>query len=445
MTRMVLILGPGRCGTSMVSNVLHVLGCNMGEAWTPYREESDPFGTWEDHTLRTLTDDMTEGKISTEAFKPIVAERCRKYKIWGFKTPRLAHVAQHLIPLVDDVRIIAMYRNPDDTVNSAMRAYNIGRYQANAWYRESALAMQARLEEFRGHVLKLYFEDVLAAPDRAVNAIMQFAFSGLPMPHAARYRAALEVIRPKPKRAIEGWGKIVVAARMYKYIAFEWVKSWTAFLTSGMVNTCERILLPEKPMPAHWAANELCREFLGNTDGDTIFLLDDDMTYGPEDMWHMSQHQATWPYDAVMAMCTRRNLEEPSAVVMHHLGKQPMPKALRGDHFTLRANMDPNVTVEPVDSIGLAFTLIRRKVFEPLIDKDHGIAYTDFFRWGSGWEGEDIVFCRDLRELGFRMGIDKTIFPGHITPIAIDWPMVKDRVEALSANQGAVSTQDSGA
>lgn len=425
MTRSILILGAGRCGTSAVSQVLHRLGCSMGDEFVDYNERSDPFGTWEDKELTEFTNAVATGEMPSDGYKELVQKR--NYRMWGFKTPKLVYTAQFLGPLMDDMRIIAVFRNPADIINSAMKAYYIGRRQANAWYSQSSAAFAARLSEFNGPILRVDFEDLLQNPAAHVRNIMRFAFDKLPSNR--RLGAAVECIKQKPKRVVRGWGSLAIGVRIAKHPEAQFFIDWTALVTSG-VRDCDTILLPQKFMPSHWAANKLAKNFLKSTTKDTLFLMDDDMSFPVDALHRMRENPDTWEYDAVMALITRRNIQEPSAVMMHHMGQQPLPASLHGDHFLLRPEFEEGKVVA-VDAVGLAFTLIRRHVLESMVDPEHGIQFTDFFTWGKGREGDDIPFSRGMREKGQRMAIDASVQVAHITAIPVTWDMVRERCDII--------------
>lgn len=427
MSRLVLVLGAGRCGTAAVAQVLHKLGCSMGGEFTPYDERTDPYGTWGDKELAELTDAIAKGSASSTGYEELV--RQRDHGVWGFKAPKLVHTAQFLWPLVDDVRIVAMFRRPAEIVNSAMRAYYIGRRQANAWYAQASAAFAARLHEFKGPILRVDFEDLLQNPAPHVRNIMHFVFEGQKLPTNKRLGTATNCIVQKPKRVIKGWGSIAAGVRVAKHPEAQFFVDWTALVAKGLRNY-DTVLLPQKHMPSHWAANELARDFLGNTNKDTLFLLDDDVSFPVDALHNIRENRATWEYDAVMALITRRSVHEPSAVMLHHMGQQPMPRALHGDHFLLRPEFEEGKVVE-VDAVGLAFTLIRRSVLESMIDPEHGMEFTDLFTWGPGREGDDIPFSRSMREKGQRMAIDTAIQVAHITAVAVTWDMVGDRANEL--------------
>ena len=427
MPRTILLLGAGRCGTSAVSQVLHKLGCSMGEEFAPYSERSDPLGTWEDHELTELTIAIAKGETSSEGYEELVQKR--NHRMWGFKTPKLIFTAQFLWPLMDDVRIIAAFRRPADIINSAMRAYYIGRRQANAWYSQSSAAFAARLAEFNGPILRVDFEDLLQNPAAHVRNIMHFAFEGQKLPSNRKLGAAVGCIAKRTKRIVQGWGSLAAGVRIAKHPEAQFFVDWTALIAKGL-RDYDTVLLPQKHMPSHWAANELAKDFLKNTDKDTLFLLDDDVSFPVDALHRMRENRAAWEYDAVMALITRRNIQEPSAVMMHHMGQQPLPASLHGDHFLLRPEFEEGKVVE-VDALGLAFTLIRRSVLESMIDPEHGLQFTDLFTWGRGREGDDIPFSRKMREKGQRMAIDASVQVAHITAVPVTWDMVKERADLI--------------
>ena len=176
------------------------------------------------------------------------------------------------------------------------------------------------------------------------------------------------------------------------------------------------ILTPAHDLPAHKAANKLAREFLTQTEADTLLLLDDDMIFLADAAERLRTNKNNWPYDIVTALATTRSLP-PKPIIMKLLPTQPgQPWCKQGEIYEHHFEYQDNTT-EPVDSSGLAFTLIRRCVLKRMTTGDP--QYNYYFAYGNGLESEDIPFYRRARELGLAAAVDTGVPIKHITHIAL--------------------------
>lgn len=442
MSRCILVLGTGRSGTSAVSGILHKLGCSMGTQFVP-SDSNNPIGTFEDFEFFQANQQVIDGKISPQELRPILQERA-KNRVWGLKGLKLVHTVQYIIPILQelgcDIRIVVCRRNRAETINSFMRASHRGRTLSEKWYDESITALAARLLEYRGHKLEIWFEDLLEDPRGHTRALMHYVFEGLELPDSERFRLASQHITKKPKKRISGWGDIAVGVRVAKSPEPHFFIDWTKLLTGGLRNR-DVVLMPQMFAPAHWAANKVVKAFLA-TNKDTLFFVDDDMTFPMSALHDLRENKANWEYDIVMGFCTRRGW--PPQPIIYRLKETPkMPEALRGDQFSMQTDFKDDEVIE-VDAVGLGFTIIRRHVLEKMIDLERGLDYTSFFKYEAG-ESEDIYFSRNARNLGFRLAVDTSVKIGHISHQPRGWEEFqvwrKHEKDKLSNNVLATSEQ----
>lgn len=416
MGRCILVLGTGRSGTSAVAGVLHHLGCCMGRKFIA-TDHNNRWGTYEDKEFFDLTRKVTAGKAPPSEYKALIA--AREQPVWGIKDPALVHVAQLLTPMLDDVRVIVARRPRHESINSFMRAYHGGRLEAEVWYERAIGKLAARVLEFEAAgipMIAVNFHELLADPLGEVSDIARFAFEKAPS--LSRFNKAVASIGVQPKREARGWGNVAIGVRIHKHPEPEFFTSWTALLTGG-VRSRDMVLQPQCGMPAHWSANEIARSFLRG-DKDSLLMVDDDMAFPMDALHRMRENQANWEYDLVMALAMRRNWRAPTPVVMRYMGAPPMPQALRGDHFESEPKNIKGIV--EVDAVGLAFTLIRRRVLEAMTNEEYGLDHTyDFFTYGPGRESDDIPFSRRCRDMGFRMAVDATVKIGHLSTVPLDW------------------------
>ena len=403
-------MGTGRSRTSAVAGILHKLGCSMGDQFVP-SNENNPWGTFEDLELFNLTREYVSGRADKEEFIPLLKERAQQ-PVWGIKDPQLVVTARFLIPMLKslgvEVKVVVCKRDARDTINSYMNAYKRGRNRSEQWYEEAIRNLAARLLEFDGETLEIDTDNLIANPEEYTKKLMNFSFDEPVSPK--NYNSARTHIQKKPKRKVEGWGKIAVGLRVFKHPEVEFLLSWTKLLTGGLRNY-DTVLMPQYYQPAHWAATNLAQQFM-RTNFDSLLLVDDDMEFEIDDLHKLRENKENWEYDIVAPFCTKRGWP-PRPINFKYAGEQQYPKKLRGELFDIDTDIKWG-EVMPRDAVGLAFTLIRRRVFEAMIDEEWGLDYTYFFTYGQGLESDDIPFCRKARELGFRIGLDTTVDIGHV-------------------------------
>ncbi len=414
-SRSILVLGTSRSGTSTIAGVLHHLGCFMGSEFVP-PDRNNPYGTFEDAKFYNDETTYLADRSQKPDYRKFVEER-EEHNIWGVKSPTLVDTAHLLIPHLDNPRMIVAKRKPADIINSYMKAYNSGRVRAEKWYARSSSFLAARLMEFDGPILEVQFEELLDSPREMVEQIMHFAFEGMGLPDNTSYNRAVNHIISKPKKEPEGWGSIALGVRIAKHPEVLFFNSWTQLLTGGVTNI-DTVLMPAYHMPAHTASNKLARDFL-NTDKDTLLLIDDDMMFDTNTLHALRRNRNNWEYDIVAPFCTHRSYP-PKPIVMRDNGELSEPESLDGQSFNYNKDIKQG-TVEEVDAIGLAFTLIRREVLEAMINEKWGLDKTFFFNYGPGYESDDIPFCRNAKKLGFRIAVDASVCINHVGTKAYGW------------------------
>ena len=178
-SRCILVLGTGRSGTSAVGGVLYKLGVWMGDTFVG-RDQTNPWGTFEDAELFAVTRQVMSGGLSPEAYKAQI-ERRNQRPVWGWKDPGLVWTLEHALPHFEDVRAVFVHRNSGRCIMSARRAYNWTKEQAENWYdttEDQLLAWLTDLEEAGVPVLQLEWRAIKAYPEGAVKELAAFAYEG---------------------------------------------------------------------------------------------------------------------------------------------------------------------------------------------------------------------------------------------------------------------------
>jgi GT2 family glycosyltransferase len=227
---------------------------------------------------------------------------------------------------------------------------------------------------------------------------------------------------------------VAIGVRAYKNSSNQFLASWSRFLLSGLTGG-DKLLDMRKTFgePHHIAANILVTEFL-KTDCDSLLMVDDDMVIPPDALRSLRENDGNWDYDIVMGFCTFKTTP-PHAVAYKLDANQPgMPERLRGEKYNALAYLDDNAAT-PVDAVGMAFTLIRREVFEKMLS-EYGAEYTAWFDTGGHSEMEDMRFSRRCREHGFKMCVDTSAKLGHVGSHVYGWSEHQQFVKILETKDG---------
>lgn len=421
MSRKIVVLSIGRSGSSALSGMLHKLGVKMGEKFVP-ASWKNPYGTFEDLELYNLNRRVFSGESKPHEYADFVAYREEMGDpVWGVKDPALCQVFHHLRPyLGDDVRVITIVREREAVIRSFNEVELMGVNAARKWCAELTEQWREQLDGFDGPVLSLTWEGVKADPKGTARQLADFCYEGLgDYPSIPAFNDAVDHIKP-PKK-VEGFGRIAIGTRISKNPEADFFVSWTAMITAGNVRNGDTVLAPQLHQAAHHASIKMAHAFL-RSGQDTLLMVDDDMQFLQNSLERLRSNEENWQYDIVSALATHK-VWPPKPIVMRLMDVDDVsiPDRLKGDHFELIHDFDKG-DVLPVDAVGLAFTLIRRKVLLAMIHPDYGVDYSlDMFTYGPGYESDDIPFSRRCREMGFKMAVDTGVDIQHIGKRALGY------------------------
>jgi len=191
-SRCILVLGTGRSGTSAVGGVLYKLGVWMGDGFVQ-RDQTNPWGTFEDAELFYITRQMKSGIVKPETYKPQI-ERRNQRPLWGWKDPGLVWTLEHAMPYFEDVRAVVCHRPAGACIASARKAYNWGKAQAEGWFEavfDQLDHWQTEFEMLGVPVLDVAFEQLMGNQKLAVRELAAFAYDGLDLePTSKQVRSA---------------------------------------------------------------------------------------------------------------------------------------------------------------------------------------------------------------------------------------------------------------
>lgn len=136
---MILVVGPGRCGSSAVARVLHErMGVSMGKVF-PVGDEYNPEGYYEDSEFKFHNQAFLDGRMRFPEFWERIGHLIRQRREpWGLKDPRLCYLLPFYLSLIPDAKIIRCRRPLADIQASMKRCYG--------WEGEEAVRRERALD-----------------------------------------------------------------------------------------------------------------------------------------------------------------------------------------------------------------------------------------------------------------------------------------------------------
>jgi len=212
----IIVVGPGRSGTSAVAGVLYQLGVFMGERLHE-ADESNSSGYFEDRDFIEVNHQLATRAIKHEQWKARVSdllrERRARLTAWGWKDPRTCDFLPHYLELVGEAKFIRCVRKATDVEASALKAYGrLGWWTpwfdrlGLKWLQRTLVGRSVRtLRKTRENALDRYltgrsvlivdFDDLMRNRESVVRNLAKFC--GIVDLPEHKLRNALEFIRPK--------------------------------------------------------------------------------------------------------------------------------------------------------------------------------------------------------------------------------------------------------
>lgn len=410
MGRCILVLGTGRSGTSMVAGMLHALGVDMGTSFVP-ADRNNPFGSYEDAEWFAFTRQVLKG--GEGGYQELIDER-DGVAVWGVKDPALSLVAQHVLPHLEDVRIVAVRRPREECIRSFSRAYGWPMNKVLGWYDAVSTGLAERLEEYDGPVLDLTFDGILADPRGTAEQLAAFAFGDVEEVSQERIDRAAAHIRPRmdfdDQRVAIGHPLVGGAPTwaLYKTI-----------MDMDKPSYHKVILTRESGLPVDDARNEICRWFLERSDADWLLMTDGDAVLDRDTLRRMM----SWDKPVVSALAfLRLRPVFPSLAVWDErtdsyrfavdrvrdwVRKHELGRAQTGA-FTLYPRPDDGLW--PLQEMraytGCHCVLFKREALEAI--------GAPWFKRLKGPVGEDRFFFAKAQSKGVAAFVDTTSIVGHL-------------------------------
>lgn len=205
-TTTVVVLGSGRCGTSLTTGLLRELSVNMVARHNP--SPLNPKGDFEcmeahginckiynlaagmdlgrePHWTPPLKEDILRQKeLVQKDIKSFVSGRTG---LWGWKNPKTSLTIELFLPHLVNPRVVVVRRNLADTARSINRAFQLPASRAINSVLYYRAAVEDTLRKYPNlPVLKTRFEKILSDPIREAQRLAEFV--GAPSPDEQRIR-----------------------------------------------------------------------------------------------------------------------------------------------------------------------------------------------------------------------------------------------------------------
>lgn len=195
--RVIVVLGSGRSGTSLLMQILASLGMSISEDMIPAKEQT-PAGAYEDREIFQIQNEFVSA-ITPQAMpmpadwqenaklpqvmkqlQEIVTERIAKAAtIWGFKDPKTAVLIPLWTRIFNSLNIVPKYiltvRNPQSVVASMQRQYNTKQNVAELFWLSRYIEA---LHNTGGNCFIVHYEDWFTGKAQEV-ALQLLEYSGL--------------------------------------------------------------------------------------------------------------------------------------------------------------------------------------------------------------------------------------------------------------------------
>lgn len=177
-SKAVTILGSGRCGTSMTSRSINLIGVDLGEGFVK-PNKSNPKGFWEHKNIVNIHKKIKK-ELGAYPFpggwkdykkviphknkmKDLLIEEFSGKALWGWKDPRTSESLDMWKEILSDLNVecnyLIMIRNPVDVAASFRRAYDREESAAlNQWQIRTLLALNGTVGENR---IVIDYDDII--------------------------------------------------------------------------------------------------------------------------------------------------------------------------------------------------------------------------------------------------------------------------------------------
>lgn len=210
-SRVIIVIGTGRSGSSAIAGALHHSGIPMGlEGHLILPAPGNKKGFYEDicfwsmaqgmlgapGLIRKLKDDDLR-KTWLDKFAKLI-ESHRQPPLWGIKNPGFCAMWHHIEPLFsDDIRIVAIHRRFDGTVRSRIHAQSMSIEDAEGFHTWSLTLMNQELYTTKLPIHHVQYEALVEQPGAIIPPVLSFCSEDMDV--ELDRQAAIKFIEPSLK------------------------------------------------------------------------------------------------------------------------------------------------------------------------------------------------------------------------------------------------------
>lgn len=400
----IVVVGTGRSGTSMFAGVLHHLGVFMGKEFIP-GDRNNPQGHYEDKAFADLNRDVVDGKIdfpywakeTEKLFKKRLEEQ--KTERWGWKIPSTTNLMDLYRKLNFDVEFVWIHRNPEESIDSCLRAYSMTEAVARnlIMKRYNILKEQEELGEI-DH--KYEMKEFIKNPEKTIDKVIKDL--KLKPTKEQRQKAIDSIYEKKPKKE-----------RPKVLVSVPTMGSVHTLLASRLVNIAANrnydklFNFTMNVSPVDRAREDLVATFL-KTDCTHLLMIDSD-TIPPE--------------DGVEKLL---ELDKPVATGITpilHFDKGQTHISIKDNYYSKYncvgldgENLKADTGIHEVLGAGGSFLLIKREVLEKMTSPHFRNVWEDD-TGAPHFISEDVFFITKARKEGFKSYADSSVVCWHSKPI----------------------------
>lgn len=213
-----LVMGPHRCGTSLVAGILHHLGVDMGPQapLAASAPPSNPLGQFEDWDCIKFCGELAGNWRSPryrdlyyswelEAVQGLLELRCVESAVWGMKDPRLCICGEVFLGALEQSKIptgiIFVQRDLEAATKSLMRRDKFPRLVcehllSRYWLNLERISCYANAKNI--YAITIRYEDILEHPEEMITS---FANNLALIPTPEQLAAAVAHVRPELNHA----------------------------------------------------------------------------------------------------------------------------------------------------------------------------------------------------------------------------------------------------
>jgi hypothetical protein len=168
----IIVIGTGRCGTTVAAKVLLRLGVFLGDRFCQGDAEN-PEARGEDaefHEICKLY--VNEDNSAKDHLRRLISQRNARFHVWGVKHPNLVFLIDDFVEMATNPVVVSCERDHQEILDSMNHFWSCGVEKANTWFSEAWECQKAFVENPTCPVFRVQFDDYFTDPRGTINRIV---------------------------------------------------------------------------------------------------------------------------------------------------------------------------------------------------------------------------------------------------------------------------------